>query len=166
MKNICLFGDFFTDGPYGRLPYDFIKPVLDNFNIPLYVPYTITEELIKATSKLKNKLECIPWYPDYHDFGSYSHFVDDVKLTTRDFYHISFQYARLYRSPDSSSFSQELLSILGSSLMWREVLTQRKIDLVISLFPPHFVYDYSFYIACRDLGIHLELFANFFGSRT
>ena len=73
-------------------------------------------------------------------------------------HHITYQYARLYRDSESCNFAHELISIYGSIGYWINVLSALNIDVAISMFPPHFVYDYTFFIACKSLDIPFRTF--------
>ena len=73
-------------------------------------------------------------------------------------HHITYQYARLYRDSESCNFAHELISIYGSIGYWINVLSALNIDVAISMFPPHFVYDYNFFIACKSLDIPFRTF--------
>lgn len=158
MQNICLFGDFFTEGDFGRLPYSFIDPLADEFQISLYVPYTLTNIESDIYKRLTNRTKVIPWSPQYHRFPSCSQLNSEFTLSAYDMHHITYQYARLYRDSESCNFAHELASIYGSIDYWINALSALNIDVVISMFPPHFVYDYTFFIACKSLDIPFRTF--------
>ena len=158
MQNVCLFGDFFTDGNFGRLPYSFIDPLADEFQILLYVPYSLNNIESNIYKRLTNRTKVIPWSPQYHQFPSYPQLNSEFSLSAYDMHHITYQYARLYRDSESCNFAHEVISIYGSIGYWINVLSTLNIDVAISMFPPHFVYDYTFFIACKFLDIPFRTF--------
>ena len=158
MQNICLFGDFFTEGKFGRLPYSFIDPLADEFEISLYAPYTLNNIESDIYNRLFSRTKVIPWSPQYHQFSSYPQLNSEFSLSAYDMHHITYQYARLYRDSESCNFAHELISIYGSIGYWINVLSALNIDVAISMFPPHFVYDYTFFIACKSLDIPFRTF--------